>query len=296
MSTNILQEKLNEQTHKALRRKRLQIRLFENWWVVLVLILAIYSGLPIAAPALMKAGATGTSNAIYSVYGYMCHQFSFRSVFLFGEQTAYPRAETGITNIETFEERAPQSEEFVAQYTERRKNELRDQDNPELAAAYVFNPDELKKWTPALQQTARSFRGDEEMGYKIALCQRDIAIYVTMTFTGILYGLFRKRIRPVPLWLYALLGIGPIALDGFSQLLGYPPFELWDPRETTPTFRIMTGALFGFMNVWLAFPYINASMQENANRVKAFVRQVEAKMGSMFFEQSGEAEETPENE
>ena len=294
MSTDILQEKINQQTHKALRRKRLQVRLLEKWWVFLVGILAIYTGLPIAAPTLMKVGATEPGNAIYDVYGFMCHQFAFRSVFLFGEQGAYPRESTGITSIDTFEERAPQSEEFVAQYTARRKGELRDDGQSELAEAYIFNPNELREWTPALQQTARSFRGDDEMGYKIALCQRDIAIYITMVFTGILFGIFRKRIRPVPLWLYALLGIGPIALDGFSQLLGYPPFELWDPRETTPTFRVMTGALFGFMNVWLAFPYINASMQDSANRIKALIWQIEEKMGSMFDSQD-KAEESTES-
>ena len=51
----------------------------------------------------------------------------------------------------------------------------------------------------------------------------------------------------------------PIAIDGFSQLFGYPPFSFWAIRETTPAFRTLTGALFGLMNAWLAFPYLEDS-------------------------------------
>ena len=55
---------------------------------------------------------------------------------------------------------------------------------------------------------------------------------------------------------------GPVGLDGFSQLLSYPPFEFWPPRETLPIFRILTGGLFGLMSAWLGFPYIERSMQD----------------------------------
>jgi hypothetical protein len=47
-----------------------------------------------------------------------------------------------------------------------------------------------------------------------------------------------------------------------SQLLSYPHFMLWPVRETSPEFRVVTGALFGFMNAWLAFPYLEASFRE----------------------------------
>src|SRR5260221_1201426 len=96
------------------------------------------------------------------------------------------------------------------------------------------------------------------MGFKVAICERDIAIYGALFIGGLIYSIptVRKHLRPVPLWLYVLLGLMPIAIDGFSQLLGYPPFSLWLPRETTPFFRVMTGATFGLMNAWLAFPYL----------------------------------------
>ena len=45
-------------------------------------------------------------------------------------------------------------------------------------------------------------------------------------------------------------------------MFSYPPFEYWPVRETLPLFRLLTGALFGMMNVWLAFPYLEESMQD----------------------------------
>ena len=61
---------------------------------------------------------------------------------------------------------------------------------------------------------------------------------------------------------YGIVGIGPIALDGFSQLFSQPPLSLYTLRESTPFLRTLTGALFGLMNVWLAYPYIEESMDE----------------------------------
>ena len=44
--------------------------------------------------------------------------------------------------------------------------------------------------------------------------------------------------------------------------MSYPPFNLWPVRETSPFLRVLTGALFGLMNAWLAFPYLETSMRE----------------------------------
>jgi uncharacterized membrane protein len=63
-----------------------------------------------------------------------------------------------------------------------------------------------------------------------------------------------------------LLGIGPIGLDGFSQL--FSQFN-WDwlaaivpYRESTPFLRALTGALFGLCTAWFAYPNIEESMSE----------------------------------
>ena len=59
-----------------------------------------------------------------------------------------------------------------------------------------------------------------------------------------------------------------IGIDGFSQLLGYPPFNLWPPRETLPAFRVITGALFGIMNAWLALPYLEQSFRTTREQIE----------------------------
>ena len=46
----------------------------------------LYVGLPILAPVLMKVGADLPANIIYTIYKPLCHQFGFRSFYLFGEQ------------------------------------------------------------------------------------------------------------------------------------------------------------------------------------------------------------------
>ena len=94
---------------------------------------------------------------------------------------------------------------------------------------------------------SRRFLGNEFMGYKTALCQRDMAIYSVILVFGFVFSLTGKKIKPIPWYVWVLFGLGPIGLDGFSQLLsqtGWAIFE-WIPlRESTPLFR-GDGCLFG---------------------------------------------------
>ncbi|MBI5929006.1 MAG: DUF2085 domain-containing protein [Chloroflexi bacterium] len=274
-SKQALQEKLAAQQNVLRRRAERKLRLINNWWVFVVGIFVVYIGLPFAAPTLMRVGATGPANAIYTGYSLTCHQFAFRSLFLYGDQAFYPRqVAEGKGNLTAFEVYAAKSQKFRNIYTDEKRDTLRREGHQAEAAAYVFNPDDLKTFDTTLQAAARRFRGDDEMGYKVAICQRDIMIYVGLVVGGIAYGPVRRRIRPCPLWLYLLLGVAPIALDGFSQLLSYPfPLisskGLWEVRETAPAFRLLTGALFGLMSAWLAFPYLNMSAEESIRRIES---------------------------
>jgi len=81
--------------------------------------------------------------------------------------------------------------------------------------------------------------------------------------------------------LYALVGVGPIALDGFSQLFSQPPFNVIGLRESTPLLRTLTGTLFGLMNVWLAYPYVEESFAE----VKLELQAKLARIGELPDEQ-----------
>jgi uncharacterized membrane protein len=220
---------------KAMRTNRLILRLSRHWLPIMMSLLFLYVGGSLTAPVLMETGHTSAANVVYTIYAPMCHQFAFRSWFFFGDQIAYPRAAAG-SSLKSFES-------YVAQ-------------DPHFAGINVY------EWSADLEIAARSFRGNPQMGYKTALCERDVAIYATMFLAGLLFAGVRRWLRPAPLWLYLILGLMPIGIDGFSQMFGYAPFQYWPVRETLPQFRLLTGALFGLMNVWLAFPYLERSMKE----------------------------------
>jgi uncharacterized membrane protein len=109
------------------------------------------------------------------------------------------------------------------------------------------------------------FNGNEQVGYKIALCQRDLAIYGTLLLSGLAFGLVRSRARPISFWAYFLVGVLPMALDGGSQLVSYVVPGLFPggvPRESSWLLRTLTGAMFGWATAWLAFPYLQAAFAE----------------------------------
>jgi uncharacterized membrane protein len=235
---------------------RIIYSLSRHWLAVFNIIVFIYVALPISAPILMKAGAEGPARVIYTVYSPMCHQMAQRSFFLFGEQTAYPReiAGTDLTPIESYIGGIPEFEGVTAE-----------------------------NW-PAFFGAARAFRGNEQMGYKMALCERDIGIYGFVLVGGLLYAMLRNRvnIKALPILVFVIVGLGPIALDGFSQLFSYwgvapdgsaptgiaaAVANVLPVRESTPTMRSLTGALFGLMLVWLAYPQVNAGMKGTENNL-----------------------------
>ncbi len=118
----------------------------------------------------------------------------------------------------------------------------------------------LPEGTTLLQRLALRFNGQPEVGYKVAICQRDIAIYGAIFVSGLLFGAFRRRLRQkdgkmprLPLWLFGVLLI-PILVDGGTQLLGF--------RESSWWLRLVTGGLFGSALVWLAYPYVEEAMAE----------------------------------
>jgi len=90
-------------------------------------------------------------------------------------------------------------------------------------------------------------------GHQAALCQRDLAIFSSILLAGLLFSLVRNRVKPLNWRIYLLLVI-PIALDGFSQLLGW--------RESNWQLRTLVGALFGLANVGLVYPFIERGMRE----------------------------------
>lgn len=208
--------------------------LAKHYLALLNFIVFIYVGLPFLAPVLMQAQVPGVARVLYKVYSPLCHQFGFRSFFLFGEQSYYPLQEAGLTGIKTFEQ--------VTGYDK---------------VSDPYNADRL---------SARQYVGDETVGFKVALCERDVAIYGAMLLFGLLYGLTGRRFPPLHWAVWVLLALGPIGLDGVSQIVSQFDWpwlaQLLPYRESTPFLRVLTGALFGFGTAWFAFPNIEESMRE----------------------------------
>lgn len=114
-----------------------------------------------------------------------------------------------------------------------------------LVAAGMPNPADLF--------IQRAFVGNSEVGFKVALCQRDVAIYASVLFSGLLFATMRKRVRPLR-FRYFLIAMIPMAIDGGTQLFGW--------RESNWWLRTLTGALFGAAAVWWAYPYIDEAMED----------------------------------
>jgi len=228
----------HERVHRAeaiTGADRVMYWLSRHYLAVLNVVMLLYFGLPILAPVLMNAGAKAPANIIYTIYKPLCHQFAFRSFFLFGEQPYYPLKEAGLTGIQDFQQ----------------------------ATGIVDARDPIG----VARFQAREFTGNPVVGFKMALCERDMGIYTAIFLFGILYALTGRRLKPLHWMLWVLIGLGPIGLDGFSQLFSQMEWswlvQILPYRESTPFLRVFTGALFGFATAWFSYPYIQESMEES---------------------------------
>jgi uncharacterized membrane protein len=211
---------------------RLNQWLTKNYMILFILVLVLYAGGSFLAPVLMKVGAEVPARVLYTIYKPFCHQLAFRSFFLYGEQVYYPRELAGINGVITYDDL--------------------------IASGVIPGSVDLLD--------ARDFLGNEYVGYKIALCQRCLAIYVAMLLLSIIFAATGNRIKPIAWYVWILAGMVPIGLDGGSQIpgaLGITLPEWMIIRESTPLFRVATGALFGIMTFWYLLPQVEDSMRES---------------------------------
>ena len=123
---------------------------------------------------------------------------------------------------------------------------------------------------------AREFIGGVAVGYKVALCERDVAIYGSILLFGLLYGATRRRIPPLPWYLWILFGLLPVAIDGVSQLVSQLPVALLPFRESTPFLRVLTGSMFGFFTAWFGLPLLDQAMQDTQEMLEYKYRRLGA--------------------
>ncbi|MDP9316411.1 MAG: DUF2085 domain-containing protein [Chloroflexota bacterium] len=127
----------------------------------------------------------------------------------------------------------------------------------------------------------RQFIGTPEMGWKVAWSDRMVSMYGAIWASGLLYALFRRRVKPLS-WKIGLLLVLPLALDGATHMLsdfwpigtGFRDTNAWLAAMTNSAFpatfyagdslgsfnswmRLLTGVLFGLGVVWFSFPHLD---------------------------------------
>jgi len=221
----------------AMRLNRGAYWVARHWLAIINTLAGLYVLGAFLAPLAMHWGMPQLGRALYHFYAPFCHQYPFRSWFLFGSHATYPYA-------------IPES---IAEM-----NQL------------------------------RAFVGNAEIGYKIAICQRCVAIYGAIFIAGLVYAWLRRRrdVPALPMWVYVLVGVVPMGIDGGLQLLtkiiwSIFPNLLAQPYESTPLSRLITGAFFGLGVV--GFAYVS---------IDEYLADVQATIEEKFSESETSAEST----
>ena len=130
------------------------------------------------------------------------------------------------------------------------------------------------------------------MGYKVAWSDRMVSAYTSIPIAAMVWFLFRKRLRHVPIWAFILLAI-PMAIDGGTHMVsdlagvgqGFRYSNGWlaelSNHSLPVTFyvgnalgsfnswmRLITGVLFGFGLMFYTMPYMNDALKEMALNIE----------------------------
>lgn len=190
-----------------------------NMATVVVIFLTIYAFLPVLSPVLFKIDLHSPAKGIQKIYSYLCHQRVDRSLFLFAEDRLF------------------------AFYTVE-----------ELKEAGAL-PKEKKSGLPfeiyREEEFGYPYWGNDKVGYKVAYCIRDNALYTGAVIMGWILIILRKKGRyplknNIPLWVYGAL-MFPMIFDGIFQTIvevtnwsSIPEWYILNIEK-----RVVTGVLFG---------------------------------------------------
>lgn len=244
---------VSPQTRRVIQMKRVVSAIAWHWLLFVNLFVAVWVGLPWLAPVFMNLGWVGAGKAIYLFYSFQCHQLPERSFFLFGEQAMYSLADIQV----------------AWQIT----------DNPMILRQFIGNP---------------------EMGWKVAWSDRMVSMYTSILLGGLLYGLVRKWMKPLSFWTFAVLLV-PMLIDGGTHMIsdlagigqGFRDTNLWLQTITNNSLstsfyqgdafgsfnswmRLITGILVGMGLVGFAFPHVNESFADTADRADETLAKVVA--------------------
>jgi uncharacterized membrane protein len=148
----------------------------------------------------------------------------------------------------------------------------------------TYSLDQVLAWG-ANPNNLRSFVGNADIGFKMAMAQRTTAIFTTIFLAGLAYALFRRRVQGLPWRWYPVL-MAPMFLDGTSHMiseltgLGFRQTNAWAAWLTGGALgsafyigttigtlnwllRTVTGTLAGLASVWLLYPRIHEAVSES---------------------------------
>lgn len=152
--------------------------------------------------------------------------------------------------------------------------------------ANAYTVDQLQAVSPTATPASdvyywREFLGNPELGYKMAWCERDAALYGSMLIALVIFRWMRGRVPPLDPRVYVLFLV-PMGIDGVWQLFTSPlalaPFL--PTHESTPELRVITGVLFGIATVWLIFPRVEIAMRETLAQAQSQYERVQARKAS----------------
>ena len=192
----------------------------------------LYVLVPLFAPVAYVNGNPNLGKLINDFYEHFCHQRVERSIFLFSKEAPIQFYSVG---------------------------ELKDLN---------YLPDEPRKFERAIwpEYFGHDFVGDSQVGYKVPLCIRDIALYggYALLLTILLLikdRLLHKILSFKNLYLLALILALPMVIDGVAQTF----IESIKLDFVAATYihsiekRIITGVLFGFGVGLATFKLFNTS-------------------------------------
>lgn len=162
----------------------------------------------------------------HDIYSYFCHQKIERSLCYFHQDRSAPACH-------------PRYQHFYCVYTKNHSIGIGDCISSDNAGyAMTIEQERIIKQINAF------------IGYKFPVCSRDMGIYGAMLFGGILFLLLKKPDDvQTPPFIYFILAILPIAIDGGTQLIGL--------RESSNFLRILTGFIAGMVVPFYAIPLFN---------------------------------------
>jgi uncharacterized membrane protein len=148
----------------------------------------------------------------------------------------------------------------------------------------TYSLEQILGWGADLN-SLRSFVGNSEIGFKMAMAHRTTAIFAAILIAGLIYAWVRRRVKELSWKWYAALMV-PLVVDGFSHMisevtgLGFRQTNAWAAWLTGSAFdlafyagttvgslnwllRTLTGALAGMASVWLLYPRIDEAVRDH---------------------------------